>query len=40
MPEELWMKVHEVVQEEVIKTTPKEEMQKGKMIVWGGLTKS
>ena len=33
VPEELWMKVHEVVQEEVIKTTPKEEMQKGKMIV-------
>ena len=34
MPEELWMKVPDIVQQTVIKTTPQEkEMQKGKMIV-------
>ena len=39
MPEELWMEVHDIVQEEVIKTIlKKKEMQKGKMVVWGGLT--
>ena len=32
--------VHNTVQEEVIKTIPKEKMQKGKMAVWGGLTNS
>ena len=34
MPEELWMEVHDIVQEEVIKTTlKKKEIQKGKMVV-------
>ena len=33
MPEELWMEVHDIVQEAVIKTIPKKEMQKGKMFV-------
>ena len=33
-PEELWMEVHDTVQEAVIKTIPKgEKMQKGKMVV-------
>ena len=31
VPEELWMEVHNTVQEEVIKSIPKEKMQKGKM---------
>ena len=29
VPEELWMEVCDTVQEAVIKTTPKKEMQKG-----------
>ena len=34
VPEELWMKVHNIVQEVVIKTIfKKKEMQKGKMVV-------
>ena len=34
VPEELWMEVHDIVQEVVIKTIPKEKkMQKGKMAV-------
>ena len=34
VPEELWMEVHDIVQEAGIKTIPKEkEMQKGKMAV-------
>ena len=34
VPEELWMEVHDVVQEAVIKTIlTKKEMQKGKMVV-------
>ena len=33
MPEELWMEVCDIVQEAVIKTTPKKTMQKGKMVV-------
>ena len=41
VPEELWMEVHDIVQEAVIKTIPKEkELQKGKIVVWGGLTNS
>ena len=33
VPEELWMEVHNIVQEAVIKTIPMEEkMQKGKML--------
>ena len=32
--EELWMEVHGIIQEEVIKTIPpKKEMQKGNMVV-------
>ena len=34
VPEELWMEVHDNVQEAVIKTIPKKkEMQKGEMVV-------
>ena len=34
VPEELWMEVHDIVQEVVIKTHPQEkEMQKGIMVV-------
>ena len=34
VPEELWMEVHDIVQETVIKTIPKKKkMQKGKMVV-------
>ena len=32
MPE-LWTEVHNIVQEAVIKTIPKKEMEKGKMVV-------
>ena len=38
MPEELWMEVHDVVQEAVIKTIPKK--KKSKMPVKEGLTNS
>ena len=41
VPEELWTEVHNIVQEVAIKTIRQEkEMQKGKMVVWGGLTNS
>ena len=33
VPEELWTEVHDIVPEAVIKTIPKEEVQKGKMAV-------
>ena len=33
MPEELWMEVCDIVQDAVIKTTPKKTTQKGKMVV-------
>ena len=33
VPEEIWTEVHNIVQEAVIKTIPKKEMQKGKMVV-------
>ena len=36
MPDELWMEVHDTVQETGIKTIPNE-MQKSKMAVRGGL---
>ena len=39
VPAELWNKVRDIVQEIGIKTQGKE-MQKDKMVVWGGLTKS
>ena len=38
VPEELWMEVRNIVQEVVIKTIPNKEMQKGKIVVRGGLT--
>ena len=38
VPEELWTEVHDIVQEAVVKTIPKE--KKCKMVVWGGLTYS
>ena len=39
--EELWMEVHDIVQEAVIKTIPKKkEMLKGKMVVLRGITNS
>ena len=40
VPDELWMEVHDVVQETGIKTIPMEKMQKSKMAVWGGLINS
>ena len=41
VPEELWMEVHDIVQETGIKTIPKKkEMLKGKMVVLGGITNS
>ena len=41
VPEELWMDVHDIVQKAVIKTNPKKKkMQKGKMVVSGGLKNS
>ena len=41
MPDELWMKVHDIVQEIGIKTFPMEKKcKKSKMAVRGGLTKS
>ena len=33
VPDELWMEVHDVVQETGIKTIPKKKMQKNKMAV-------
>ena len=34
VPEEIWMEVHDIIQEAVIKTIlKKKEMQKGKMVV-------
>ena len=39
--EELWVEVHDIVQEAEIKTTPKKKKgKKGKMVVWGGCTNS
>ena len=38
--EELWMEAHDIVQEAVMKIIPKRNMQKGKMVVLGGLTDS
>ena len=33
VPEDLWMEVHDIVQEQVDKTIHKKEMQKGKTAV-------
>ena len=41
MPDELWIYVHDIVQEIGIKTIPKKKKcKKSKMAVWGGLTNS
>ena len=40
VPDELWTKVRDIVQNTGIKTIPRKEMQKSKMAVWGGLTNS
>ena len=42
VPEELWMEVHDIVQEAVIKTIPKKKKckKRTKMVVWRGLTNS
>ena len=41
MPEELWRRVNNMVQEAVTKTTlKKKQMQDSKVVVWGGLTNS
>ena len=37
VPDELWMEVHNIVQETVIKTIPKKKKYKEKKAVWGGL---
>ena len=33
VPDELWMEVHDIVQEEMIKTTPRKRNAKGKLVV-------
>ena len=41
MPDELWVEVHDIVQETGIMTIPKKKKcKKSKMAVWGGLTNS
>ena len=40
MPDELWMQVHDIVQETGTKTILMEKKLKSKMAVWGGLTNS
>ena len=41
VPDQLWMEVHNIVQETGIKTIPMEKKcKKSKMAVWGGLTNS
>ena len=40
MPEELWTEGCDIVQEVVVKIIPQKEMQKGKMVVCGGLKNS
>ena len=41
MPDELWMDIHNIVQETGIKTIPKKKKcKKSKMAVWRGLTNS
>ena len=41
MPDELWIEVHDIVQETGIKTIPMgKKCKKSKMAVWGGLTNS
>ena len=38
VPEELWMVVHDIVQEAVINQPQEKEVRKGKMVAWEGLT--
>ena len=41
VPDELWMEVHDILQETGIKTIPKKKKcKKSKMAVWEGLTNS
>ena len=41
VPDELWMEVHDIVEETGIKTIPMEKKcKKSKMAAWGGLTNS
>ena len=42
VPDEIWMEVHDIIQEAGIKTIPKgkKKMNKGKMVVSGDLTNS
>ena len=40
VPEELWMKVSDILQEAIIKTIPKKRNAKGQMVVSGDLTNS
>ena len=40
VPDELWMKVHDIVQETGINNPHGKELQKSKMAVWRGLTNS
>ena len=40
VPDELWMEVHDIVQETDQDHPHGKEMQKSKMAVWGGLTNS
>ena len=40
VPDELWMKVHDIVKETAINHPQEKEMQKGKMAVCGSLTNS
>ena len=40
VPDELWMEVHDIVQDMVIKTVPMKKYEQGKMAAGGGLTNS
>ena len=40
VPEELWMEIHNIVQEAVAKTIPKKKKQEGKVVIRGGFTDS
>ena len=40
MPKELWTEVHDIVQDQQSRPSPSKEIQKDKMVVWGGLTNS
>ena len=40
VPGELWMEIHNIVQEAVAKTIPKKKKQEGKVVIRGGFTDS